>query len=97
MKIRIAAVIVAIFVSIGAAYAADNGKKVSSGDFGKKTVSTVTDTAQSAVKGTANIAKTSVNDTIAAPKTAIQAVKDTANTAFSGMDAAIKPYTDDGR
>lgn len=97
MKIRIVAVIAAMFVCVGAAYAADNVKKVSSGDFGTKTVSAVADTAQSAVSGTANVAKTSVSDTVAAPKTAIQVVKDTANTALSGMDAAIKTFTDDGR
>jgi hypothetical protein len=63
------------------------------GDLGTKTVGAVTGTAQSAVSGTAIVAETSVTNTVAAPLTAVQAVKDTANTAFTTTDAAIKAFT----
>jgi hypothetical protein len=62
-------------------------------DVGTETVGTVTSTAKSAVDGTAKVVETSVSDTVAAPKTAIQAVKDTANTALKGADAAMKAIT----
>lgn len=97
MKKCIIAAVLAFFVCVGIVCAADDGAKVppksEDKDLGAKTVSTVTDTAKSAVKGTANIAETSVKDTVAAPKTAIQAVKDTANTALNRADAVMKTIT----
>ena len=74
--------------SAGFASCAEQGE-----DLGTKTVDAVTGTAQSALSGTATVAETSVTNTVAAPLTAVQAVKDTANTAFTTTDAAIKAFT----
>jgi len=93
MKIRIMAVMLAVAVCVAAAYAADKGTKTQPGDLGTKTVSVVTDTTQSAVSGTANIAQTSVKDTVSTPMTAIQAVKDTGATAVVKADAVLKTIT----
>ena len=62
-------------------------------NFVADTAETVTDTAQSTVRGTAEIAQASATDTVDAPATAIQAVKNTAHTALSGADKAIKSFT----
>lgn len=95
MKICMLTAALALFVCAGIACAADDSAKIPSKDkdLGRETVSTVTDTAKSAVDGTADIARTSVNDATAAPKTAIQAIKDTANTAFNRADAVMKTIT----
>ncbi len=94
MKMRIAIAMLAALVCAGAAHAACQCPKCrQEGDLGQKTASTVTDTARTAVNGTASVAETSVRDTAAAPTTAIQAVKDTANTALIKADAAIKSLT----
>jgi len=88
----VTAAVLALFVCAGIAYAADDSAKTSS-DVGRKTVDTVTDTAKSAVDGTTDTIKASVSDTVAAPETAIQAVKDTANTALNRTDAVMKSIT----
>jgi len=96
MKRGMVIAILVLFVCAGAAYAADEGMKDSSKNLGTETVSTVTDTATSAVEGTADIAKTSVSDTAKTPTTAIQAVQDTANTALNRTDAVMKTITGEG-
>jgi hypothetical protein len=93
MKRIVAVVAVILFGYAGIVCAADDKTNASEPNIGEKTVAAVTDTAKSAVSGTANIAQTSVADTAASPTTAIQAVKDTANTALDRTDAAIKTFT----
>lgn len=90
-----AAVIMCAVICAGDAYAACrcSSSAQQQGDLGTKTVDAFTGTAQSAASGTATVAETSVKNTAAAPLTAVQAVKDTANTAFSKTDAAIKAFT----
>ena len=92
MKV-VAAIMVAIVMCAGVAYAGPCCGKSSSNDPATQTVKTVGNTAQTAVSGTSNVAETSVTDTVNAPGTAITAVKDTANTAFRGADKAIKTLT----
>ncbi len=93
----IIALIAVLFLSSGLASAANEYKGSAQSDFGRKTVNTVTDTTKSAVTGTESIVKTSASDTIAAPGAAIQSVKDTANTALKGTDAALKVLTGEDR
>ena len=97
MTAKLIAIVIALLLCASTcAYAACNCARCAGqqgGDLGTKTVGAVTGTAQSAVSGTANIAETSVTNTARAPLTAIQAVKDTANTAFTTTDAAIKAFT----
>ncbi|GEM_PF-3959569 len=83
----------AILLLAGLLYASDEYAGSAKSEFGRKTVDTVTDTTKSAVSGTEKIATTSVSDTIAMPGTAIQAIKNTANTALKGTDAAMKTLT----
>ena len=97
MRRETAVTVIAVFVCAGIAYAADTGAEGPQTEFGKKTVNTIADTAKSAVSGTNKIAEDSVSDTIAAPGTAMQAVKDTANTALKGTDAAMKSLTGEDR
>jgi energy-converting hydrogenase Eha subunit B len=87
MKTKLIIVAAALLFWVGSANCTDDG------NLGTKTVGAVTGTAQSAVSGTATVAETSVTNTVAAPLTAVQAVKDTANTAFTKTDAAIKAFT----
>ena len=96
MKKCIVAAISVLCICAGIAYAADDSAKTppkSDKDLGTKTVVTVTDTAKAAVDGTTNIVKTSATDTVEAPKTAIEAVKYTANTALNRTDAVMKTIT----
>lgn len=94
MKIGIIVVMIAAVIGLtGIGYAEQKSPASTPDEFGDKTVNTVTGTAKSAVSETGNIAETSVKDPIAVPKTAIQAVKNTANTALTGADKAMKALT----
>ena len=98
MRRAVIAAMIAVFVCGTSAYAANNCVNCAKKDPGTKTVNVVTDTAQTAVSGTVNVAETSVSNTIAVPQTAIQAVEDTAGTAVSRADAALKALTgEDGQ
>ena len=89
MKKLLVVVILAMFVCTGLVYAAD---KTAKGPV-VKAVSAVTDTADAAVTGTGNIAKTTVNDTGSVAQSAVDAVGDTANAAVSGTAAVVNTVT----
>ena len=93
----IATAAVLIVLSAGVACAVCNCPRHKGANVGTRTSDAVTDTAKSAVSGTASIAEASATDTASAPKTAIQAVKDTANAALSGTDKAMKALTGEER
>lgn len=92
---RIAIVAVAVMIFAGSADAACTCKPQKKGALGKEVVSTFTDTGKTAAEGTAKTVKDSVANTVEAPKTAIEATKDTAGTALTRADAAIKTFTGD--
>lgn len=94
---RIISAILALFLSSAVAHAEVRDTREWQSDVSKKTAIAVTDTAKSAVDNTVNIAETSVKDTAYAPKTAIDAVKDTANTALNTTDRALKTLTGEDR
>lgn len=86
MKKLLVVVILAMFVCTGLVYAADKGPVV-------KAVNTVSDTAKSAVTGTANVAETTVTDTGSTAQSAVDAVGDTANAAVSGTKSVVDTVT----
>ena len=90
---KLTVVILAVLMFVGIAYAETQDTKDWQSDVSKKTAGAVTDTAESAVDNTANIAQTSVTDTGSTPATAIDAVKDTGDTALKGADKALKTLT----
>ena len=95
MRRRIAAFVLAVFFFAQIAYSAGKAAEPSRDDLGRKTIETFTDTAESAVSGTASIVESSVKDTAGTPKTAIETVKDTAGTAVKKADSAIRALTGD--
>lgn len=85
-------VVAALLMFVGVAHAGCCSKHVKT-NLGKEVASTITDTGKIAADGTAKVVQTSVGNTVEAPKTAIQATKDTAGTALERADAAIKTFT----
>jgi len=92
---KLIGVMAVMFMSAAIVYAGCNCSKHSGPNIGTETADTVTGTTESAIKGTATVVEASVNNTAAAPLTAAQAAKDTANKAFSGTDSLIKTLTGD--
>ncbi|MCM8791264.1 MAG: hypothetical protein NC938_06175 [Candidatus Omnitrophica bacterium] len=90
---RIALIVLLVYVFSAVAIKAKGETKVSSEDLGAKTVNVVTDTTKSAVNGSANIAKSSVTNTVSTPITAIKAVGDTGTTALVRADKVLKTLT----
>jgi hypothetical protein len=87
--------VAAVLILPSMAYAGCNCPKCAKPGFGVKATDAIAAPAQSAVNSTACIAQATVTDTASAPMTAIQATKDTANTAFNKADAAIRSFTGD--